>query len=87
MALAMVAASLLIAKYPSFLGLSAERVRSSLLMYNAAFVLFVLLDLVSDRALTSMTDLPKAALVLLTAVLVIAIANVLYLIVRPRAPR
>ena len=83
----MVAVSLLVAKYPGFLGLSAERVRSSLLMYNAAFVLFVALDLVSDRALTSMTDIPKAVSILLVTVAALLIANVIYLRVRRRAPR
>jgi hypothetical protein len=83
----MVAASLLIAKYPGYLGLSRERVRSSLLMFNAAFVLYVALDLVSDRALTSMTDLPRAASVLFLAVAALLIANVIYLFVRRRAPR
>ncbi|MGH2471647.1 MAG: hypothetical protein ACRDG6_04495 [Candidatus Limnocylindria bacterium] len=86
-ALAMVAVSLLIAKYPGYLGLSRERVRSLLLMFNAAFVLYVALDLVSDRALTSMTDLPRAASVLLIAVAALLIANLIYLFVRRRAPR
>ena len=83
----MVAVSLLVAKYPGYLGLSAERVRSSILMYNAAFVLFVALDLVSGRALTSMTDIPRAASVLLVAVAALLIANVIYLLVRRRASR
>jgi predicted PurR-regulated permease PerM len=83
----MVAVSLLIAKYPGYLGLSAERVRSSLLMFAAAFVLYVALDLVSGRALTSMTDLPRAVSVLLIAVAALLIANVIYLLVRRRAPR
>jgi hypothetical protein len=83
----MVAVSLLVAKYPGYLGLSAERVRSSILMYNAAFVLFVALDLVSGRALTSMTDIPRAASVLLVAVAALLIANVIYLFVRRRASR
>jgi hypothetical protein len=85
--LAMVTVSLLVAKYPGHLGLSKERVRSSLLMYNAAFVLYVALDLASGRALTSMTDLPRAAAVLLFAIAVLATANVIYLFVRRRAPR
>ena len=83
----MVAVSLLVAKYPGYLGLSAERVRSSILMYNAAFVLFVALDLVSGRALTSMTDIPRAASVLLVTVAALLIANVIYLFVRRRASR
>jgi hypothetical protein len=87
MTLAMLTVSLLVAKYPGHLGLSTERVRSSLLMFNAAFVLYVALDLVSGRALTSMTDLPRAAAVLLFAIAVLAIGNVLYLFVRRRAPR
>jgi hypothetical protein len=86
-ALGMVAASLLIAKYPGFLGQSTERVRSSLLMFNAALVLYVALDLVSGRALTSMTDLPRAAAVLAIAIAALLIANVIYLFVRRRAPR
>lgn len=83
----MVAVSLLIAKYPGYLGLSRERARSLLLMFNAAFVLYVALDLVSDRALTSMTDLPRAASVLLIAVAALLIANLIYLFLRRRAPR
>jgi hypothetical protein len=83
----MVAVSLLIAKYPGYLGLSAERVRSSLLMFGAAFVLYVALDLVSGRALTSMADIPRAVSVLLIAVVALLTANVIYLLVRRRAPR
>jgi hypothetical protein len=83
----MVAVSLLIAKYPGYLGLSAERVRSSLLMFGAAFVLYVALDLLSGRSLTSVTDIPRAVSVLLIAVAALLIANVIYLLVRRRAPR
>ena len=86
-AVGMMIASLLIAKYPGFLRLSTERVRSSLLMFNAAFVLFVALDLVSGRALTSMTDIPRAFSVLVIAIAVLLIANVIYLFVRRRATR
>ena len=87
LALAMVAVSILIATYPGYVGLPKDRVRSTLLIFNAAFVLYVALDLASGRALTSMTDLPRAALVLVIAVLVLAIANVVYVLVRRRAPR
>jgi hypothetical protein len=83
----MVAVSILIATYPGYVGLPKERVRSTLLMFNAAFVLYVALDLASGRALTSLTDLPRAALILVIAVLVLAIANVIYILVRRRAPR
>ncbi len=83
----MVAVSILIATYPSYVGLPKERVRSTLMTFNGAFVLYVALDLASGRALTSMTDLPRAALVLFIAVLVLAIANVIYVLVRRRAPR
>ena len=85
--LAMVAVSILIATYPGYVGLPKERVRSTLLTFNAAFVLYVALDLASGRALTSMTDLPKTALVLLIAVLVLAIVNVIYVLLQRRAPR
>jgi hypothetical protein len=85
--LALLAVSMLIGKYPGYVGLPEKRVRSTLLTFNAAFVLFVALDLASGRALTSMTDLPKAALVLLTAVFVLLIANIVYLLLRRRAPR
>jgi len=79
-------ASILIAKYR--FSVPTERVRSNLLMFNGAFVLYVALDLISGRALTSMTDLPRAALVLLSAILVLAFVNVAYLLVRrSRAPR
>jgi hypothetical protein len=80
-------ASILIAKYPGFARLPTERVRSMLLMFDAALVLYVALDLVSGRALTSMNDLPRAASVLLIAIAVLAIANVMYLLVQRRAPR
>jgi hypothetical protein len=85
--LGMLTASIVIAKYPGFARLPAERVRPLLLMFDAALVLYVALDLVSGRALTSMNDLPGAASVLLIAIAVIAIANVMYLFVRRRAPR
>ena len=56
--------------------------------FLGAYLLFVVLDLVSGRALTSMTDLPKAAAILLIAVVALLIANVIYLFARrPRAPR
>ena len=81
------AASILIAKYPAFARVPEQRVRSMLLVFDASLVLYVFLDLVSGRALTSMTDLPRAASVLLIAIAVIAIANVFYLFVLRRAPR
>jgi hypothetical protein len=80
-------ASIIIAKYPGFARLPAERVRSLLLMFDAALVVYVALDLLSGRALTSMNDLPRAASVLLIAIAVFAIANAMYLVVRRRAPR
>ena len=85
--LAMASVSILIARYPDFSRVPKERVRSTLLIYNAALVVFVALDLVSGRALTSPTDLAKAASLLTVAVLGFGIANVIYLIVRRRAPR
>ena len=80
-------ASILIATYPGFARLPKERARSTLLMFDAALVLYVGLDLVSGRALTSMTDLPRAASLLVIAIAVFAIANVMYLSLRRRAPR
>ena len=79
-------ASLLIAKYPRFARVPTERVRSLVLMFDAALVLYVALDLVSGRALSTVNDLPRAASVLLIAIAVIAIANFMYLFVRRRAP-
>ena len=84
-ALGIMAGSLLIARFPGFVRLSTERLRSSLLMFNAAFVLFVALDLVSGRALTSMTDIPRAVSVAFIAIAALLIANVIYLFVRRRA--
>jgi uncharacterized membrane protein YczE len=81
------AASILIAKYPDVARMPKERLRLMLLTFDAALVLYVFLDLVSGRALTSMTDLPRAASVLLIAIALIAIANVFYLFVLRRAPR
>lgn len=83
-ALAMVSTAILIAKYPGFVGLPRERVRSTLLTFASAFVLFVALDLVSGHALTSLTDIPRAAVVLLAAVSILVIGNVIYLLVRSR---
>lgn len=86
-ALAIVAVSVLIARYPGYLGLSADRVRSSLLTFNAAFVLFVVLDLASDHALTSMTDLARTGFFILVACAAILIANIIVLYLQRRAPR
>ena len=86
-AFAMVTASILIAKYPNFARLPKEHVRSMLFMFDAALVLYVALDLASGRALTSMTDLPRAASILVIAIAVLLFANVVYLFVRRRAPR
>jgi hypothetical protein len=80
-------ASILIAKYPNFARLPKEHVRSMLFMFDAALVLYVALDLASGRALTSMTDLPRAASILVIAIAVLLLANVVYLFVRRRAPR
>jgi hypothetical protein len=80
-------ASILIAKYPNFARLPKERVRSMLFMFDAALVLYVALDLASGRALTSMTDLPRAASILVIAIAVLLFANLVYLFVRRRAPR
>jgi hypothetical protein len=88
LALAMLAVTILVGKYPAYVGVPKERVRPTLNIFAGAFVLFVALDLVSGYALTSMTDLPRAALVLLVAVLVLLFANVIYLVVqRGRASR
>jgi hypothetical protein len=84
--LGVLAASFVIWKYP--LSVPRERLPSLIASFIGAYLLFVVLDLVSGRALTSMTDLPKAAAVLLGAVAALLIANVIYLFVRrPRAPR
>jgi hypothetical protein len=80
-------ASILIAKYPGFARVPTERIRSLLLMFDAALVLYVALDLLSGRALTSMNNLPRALSVLFIGIAVFAIANVMYLFVRHRAPR
>ncbi len=56
--------------------------------FGGAYLLFVVLDLVSGRALTSVTDPAKAAAVLLIGVAALLVANVIFLFVRhPRAPR
>jgi len=85
-ALGVLTASFLIWKYP--LSVPRERLPRAIASFIGAYLLFVVLDLVSGRALTSMTDLPKAASILLIAVAALLIANVIYLFVRrPRAPR
>jgi hypothetical protein len=83
--LGILAASFLIWKYP--LSVPRERLPRLIASFIGAYLLFVVLDLVSGRALTSMTDLPKAAAILVLAVAALLIANVIYLFVRGRAPR
>jgi len=84
--LGVLAASFLIWKYP--LSVPRERLPMLIVSFIGAYLLFVVLDLVSGRALTTTTDLPRAAAVLLIAVAVLLIANVIYLFVRRRrAPR
>jgi len=46
--------------------------------FLGAYVLFVLLDVVSDRALTTYGDIPKTLTVFGMALLVLAIANFAY---------
>ena len=58
-----------------------------LFMFDAALVLYVARDLASGRALTLMTDLPRATSILVIAIAVLLFANVVYLFVRRRAPR
>jgi hypothetical protein len=84
--LGVLAASLLIWKYP--LSVPRERLPRLIASFIGAYLLFVVLDVISGRALTSMADLPKAAGILLITVAALLIANVMYLYVRrPRAPR
>jgi len=83
--LGVLTASFLIWKYP--LSVPRERLPRLIASFIGAYLLFVVLDLVSGRALTSMTDLPKAATILLVAVVALLIANVIYLYARRRAPR
>ena len=83
--LGILAASFLMWKYP--LSVPRERLPMLIASFLGAYLLFVVLDLVSGRALTSMTDLPKAAAILLIAIVALLIANVIYLFVRRRAPR
>ena len=84
--LGILAASFLIWKYP--LSVPRERLPRLIASFIGAYLLFVVLDLVSGQALTSMTDLPRAAAILLIAVVALLIANVIYLFARrPRAPR
>ena len=80
-------ASIVIARYPNFARLPKEHVRSMLFMFDAALVLYVARDLASGRALTLMTDLPRATSILVIAIAVLLFANVVYLFVRRRAPR
>jgi hypothetical protein len=84
--LGVLTASFLIWKYP--LSVPRERLPRLIASFIGAYLLFVALDLVSGRTLTSMADLPKAAAVILIAVAALLIANVIYLFARrPRAPR
>ena len=84
--LGVLTASFLIWKYP--LSVPRERLPRLIASFIGAYLLFVVLDLVSGRVLTSMTDIPRAAAILLIAVVALLTANVIYLFVRrPRAPR
>jgi hypothetical protein len=84
--LGVLAAAFLIWRYP--LSVPRDRVPVTIATFLGAYVLFVILDIVSGRALTSITDLPKAASVLLIAVAALLLGNVVYLFLRSRrAPR
>jgi len=84
--LGLLAAAFLFWRYP--LSVPRDRVPRMIATFLGAYVLFVILDIVSGRALTSITDLPKAASVLLIAVAALLVGNLVYLFLRrPRAPR
>ena len=74
--LGVLAAAALIWKFP--LTVPRERLPAVIATFLGAYVLFVLLDVVSDRALTTYGDIPKTLTVFGMALLVLAIANFAY---------
>ena len=78
--LGVLAAAFLIWKYP--LSVPRERLPTVIATFIGAYFLFVVLDIVSGRALTTYDNIPKTVLVLAAAVVVLGLANLLYLAYR-----
>ena len=75
-------ANFLIWKFP--LTVPRERIPMVIATFLGAYVLFVVLDVASGRALTTYGDFPKTLSVFGVALLVLAIANFAYLRFGPR---
>src|SRR5205814_6179900 len=80
--LGVLTASFLIWKFP--LTVPRERIPMVIATFLGAYVLFVVLDVASGRALTTYADIPKTFAVFGVALLVLAIANFAYLRFGPR---
>jgi len=80
--LGVLTASFLIWKFP--LTVPRERIPMVIATFLGAYLLFVVLDVASGRALTTYGDIPKTFAVFGVALLVLAIANFAYLRFGPR---
>jgi len=78
--LGVLAAAFLIWKYP--LSVPRERLPTLLATFIGAYLLFVALDIVSSRALTTYDDIPKTVAVLVLAIVVLGLINLAYLAYR-----
>ena len=76
------AAAFLIWKYPQ--SVPRERLPTVVATIIGAYFLFVVLDIVSGRALTTYDDFPKTVGVLALAVIVLGVVNLAYLRLGPR---
>ena len=75
--LGVLTASFLIWKFP--LTVPRERIPMVIATFLGAYLLFVVLDVASGRALTTYGDIPKTLAVFGVALVVLAIANFAYL--------
>src|SRR5438309_885678 len=74
--LGVLAAAFLIWKYP--LSVPRERLPTLIASFIGAYFLFVVLDIVSGRALTTYDNFPKTVGVLALAVVVLGVVNLVY---------
>jgi hypothetical protein len=74
--LGVLAAAFLIWKYPQ--SVPRERLPTVIASFVGAYFLFVVLDIVSGRALTTYDNIPKTVVVLALAVIVLVVVNLAY---------
>jgi hypothetical protein len=74
--LGVLAAAFLIWKYPQ--SMPRERLPMLIVTFIGAYFLFVVLDIVSGRALTTYEDVPKTFVVLTLAIVVLGLVSVVY---------